>query len=247
MLLRNTNSHTEGMYCIETRGGNMKTPKFLDSVQLCLMSTRNFWKMPRNEHYNFSKIAVFNIFSHQNIKSTKKENRSTEGCSKLSKLYSLCSTLLIIYKTEVTATIIWACSWTKNYALLFWRVYMVTYFPYYRDGCTSCDVFCATCNILEYMKVEGTVDVFQTARQLQRHRPEFFKDFVSLELLCIYRVDCHVENMELILNRGCSLLSGTYIHISVLLMRMVNNVVRSSLINTWQKHQGPLDLPFETM
>ena len=61
--------------------------------------------------------------------------------------------------------------------------YMVTYVPYYRDGCTPCDVFCATCNILEYMKVEGAVDVFQTARQLQRHRPEFFKDFVSFELL----------------------------------------------------------------
>ena len=51
-------------------------------------------------------------------------------------------------------------------------------FPF-SDGCSSCDVFCAVMNIMENMQVDNELDLFQTVRQLQVRRPEFFSDYVS--------------------------------------------------------------------
>ena len=48
------------------------------------------------------------------------------------------------------------------------------------DGSSCCDVFCAFMNIMENMQVDNELDIFQTVRQLQVRRPEFFSDYVSI-------------------------------------------------------------------
>ena len=67
----------------------------------------------KNENYEISKFTVFSIFSPQKHKIYQK----------LSKLYSMYCTSLIIYKTEVTSILIWTCSWTKILCVIsFWTV-----------------------------------------------------------------------------------------------------------------------------
>ena len=87
------------------KGMKHENPKmFMDSVKLCLRSTRkNFGKCTENENYQFSICTVFSIFIPQ-----KRNNYQ-----KLSIFYSLYSTSLIIYKIEVMEIIISPCSWTK--------------------------------------------------------------------------------------------------------------------------------------
>ena len=117
MLLENTKSHIEGMYCIDTgRGWNSRTQQF----SWILFSFA--WGQP-DKFKNAQKLKITSILSifflPKNIKSTKK----------LSKFYSysVYCALLITYKTEVTATIIWTCSWTKTLCVTFFgRVYILS-------------------------------------------------------------------------------------------------------------------------
>ncbi|XP_021348742.1 receptor-type tyrosine-protein phosphatase alpha-like isoform X2 [Mizuhopecten yessoensis] len=45
-----------------------------------------------------------------------------------------------------------------------------------RDGCTQSGLFCCISNIRDQMKMDDDVDIFQTARQLKKRRPEALKD-----------------------------------------------------------------------
>ena len=57
-LLRNMKSHIESMYCIETgRRWKMKTRNSINSDQLCLTSTRHFWKMYRK--WKFPNFQIY--------------------------------------------------------------------------------------------------------------------------------------------------------------------------------------------
>ncbi|XP_078330759.1 receptor-type tyrosine-protein phosphatase kappa-like [Crassostrea virginica] len=50
------------------------------------------------------------------------------------------------------------------------------------DGATSCGAFCVVYNTLEQIKVDGEVDIFTIARQLQVRRPEFLSTWAEYQL-----------------------------------------------------------------
>ena len=83
----------------------LKPRNSINSDQHCLMSTRNFWKMYRKWKFpNFQIYGFYDFFLFKSMKST------TPPPSKLYFLYSMTH---LIFKTQVTATIIWTCLYTK--------------------------------------------------------------------------------------------------------------------------------------
>ncbi|XP_052105234.1 receptor-type tyrosine-protein phosphatase alpha-like [Mytilus californianus] len=61
-----------------------------------------------------------------------------------------------------------------------------------RDGCTKSGLFVALCLILDNMKIDEEVDVFQVVRDIQTRRPEFFKNCDQYE----YCYKCIKEQLE---------------------------------------------------
>ncbi|XP_078327535.1 receptor-type tyrosine-protein phosphatase alpha-like isoform X3 [Crassostrea virginica] len=61
------------------------------------------------------------------------------------------------------------------------------------DGATSCGAFCVVYNALEQIKVDGEVDIFTIARQLQVRRPEFLSTWAEYQL-------CYAAVAEYLLN-----------------------------------------------
>ncbi|CAC5376552.1 PTPRT [Mytilus coruscus] len=61
-----------------------------------------------------------------------------------------------------------------------------------RDGCTKSGLFVAICLILDKMKIDEEVDVFQVVRNIQTRRPEFFKNCDQYE----YCYKCIKELLE---------------------------------------------------
>lgn len=67
------------------------------------------------------------------------------------------------------------------------------------DGAKGCGLFCAIYNILQRLRYEDTIDIFQTVKQLQIRRPEFFSSFEQYQFL--YRmVQEHIETANIYVN-----------------------------------------------
>ncbi|VDN42122.1 unnamed protein product [Gongylonema pulchrum] len=56
------------------------------------------------------------------------------------------------------------------------------FFAYFRDGSFKTGVYCCVSLLLERLKAENRVDVFQTVRSLQQRRPLMFTKFVCFSL-----------------------------------------------------------------
>ena len=60
-FLRNMKSHIESMYCIETEGDEKWKPRnSINSDQLCLTSSRHFWKM--NRKWKFPNFQIYGLY-----------------------------------------------------------------------------------------------------------------------------------------------------------------------------------------
>lgn len=57
----------------------------------------------------------------------------------------------------------------------------------FRDGARRSGIFCAAYSLLEKIIAEKLVDIFQIVQQIQRHRPQFIQNFVSIP-------DSHIFN-----------------------------------------------------
>ncbi|XP_060072579.1 receptor-type tyrosine-protein phosphatase kappa-like [Ylistrum balloti] len=68
-----------------------------------------------------------------------------------------------------------------------------------RDGCTQSGLFCCISNIRDQMKMDGEVDIFQTARQLKRRRPEALED-VKQYRYCYKILDQYIDSTDLYVN-----------------------------------------------
>lgn len=55
---------------------------------------------------------------------------------------------------------------------------------YLRDGSSETGVFCCISLLLERLKAEHRIDVFQTVRSLQQNRPLMFKRLVKFFGIC---------------------------------------------------------------
>jgi len=64
------------------------------------------------------------------------------------------------------------------------------------DGAKNCGLFCTFTNAVSSMKIDETADIFQLVRLLQLRRPEFFADFVSINicLTCSYYFFYYTNN-----------------------------------------------------
>ena len=52
------------------------------------------------------------------------------------------------------------------------RDILFSFVCFFRDGASLCGVFCAVFNCIQQIKMDDSVDVFTTVRQLQTRRPE---------------------------------------------------------------------------
>ncbi|XP_056002938.1 receptor-type tyrosine-protein phosphatase alpha-like isoform X5 [Ostrea edulis] len=57
-----------------------------------------------------------------------------------------------------------------------------------KDGAMLCGVFCSVYNVIQQLKMDGSIDVFTAVRQLQTRRPEFCS--TQDEYLLVYRAVC---------------------------------------------------------
>ena len=73
MLLRNMKSHIESIIALKPEGDeNWKPRNSINSDQLCLTSTRHFWKMYRKWKFpNFQIYGFYDFFLFKSMKSTK--------------------------------------------------------------------------------------------------------------------------------------------------------------------------------
>jgi hypothetical protein len=53
---------------------------------------------------------------------------------------------------------------------------------YFRNGGPTCSIFCMSVILLDQLKNEHAVDIFQRVRALQRQRPAMITSFVCLKL-----------------------------------------------------------------
>ena len=119
MLLRNTKAQIDGMYCIlKQEGDDTWEPKTFSWIVFSFVIglLEKFRKMhrKRKKKNQFSKLRFLAFFRIKN-----------KIFQKLSKFYPLYCTSLFIYKIDVTATIIWACSWAKLLCVTLFEEYML--------------------------------------------------------------------------------------------------------------------------
>ncbi|XP_069127003.1 uncharacterized protein [Argopecten irradians] len=68
-----------------------------------------------------------------------------------------------------------------------------------RDGCTQSGLFCCVSNARDQMKLDGEVDIFQTARQLKQRRPESLEDIEQYQY-CYDFIGQYLDSTDVYIN-----------------------------------------------
>ena len=61
---------------------------------------------------------------------------------------------------------------------------------YCSDGCGRTGSFIAMCLLIDRLKTEGVVDIFQTVRGLRLQRPEMVRSVVRSDIIIIIMYNC---------------------------------------------------------